>query len=234
MPGWHGFSLVNTLVLHPECTQHNLHWSEGLLPPTNGEKRGSTSVLYICISLVEITIHHLTRWKANILSQAWETHPINEAFFHPLVSLTRVTAHHKEQLAQNTICQLGGRRGRFIHDLLSSVSIYSVFLVVERRPSAILGHRNVRYSAICSSNCRVREIFYISCIEAQQLQLAWHAVGVFKGGVVAKRVSKTNHPLRTIHPRAPTYKHTQMHTVLHVQMPTCPQSHNVLLSPCTD
>lgn len=39
VPGWHGFSLVNTLVLHPECTQHNLHWSEGLLLPTIGEKK---------------------------------------------------------------------------------------------------------------------------------------------------------------------------------------------------
>lgn len=179
-------------------------------------------------------MHHLTRWKANILSQAWETHPINEAFFHPLVSLTGVTAHHKEQLAQNTICQLGGRRGRFIHDSPSSVSIYSVFLGVERRPSAILGHRNVRYSAICSSNCRVRGIFYISSIEAQQLQLAWHAVGVFKGGVAAKRVSKTNLPLRATHTRAPTHKHTQMHTALRAQTATCSQSHSMLLSQCTD
>ncbi len=180
-------------------------------------------------------MHHLTRWKANILSQAWETHPINEAFFHPLVSLTGVTAHHKEQLAQNTICQLGGRGGQFIHDSLSSVSIYSVFFGVERGPSAILGHRNVRYSAICGSNCRVRGIFDIPSIEAQQLQLAWHAVGVFKGGVAAKRVSKTNLPPRATHTRAPPHKHTQMHTAFNAQTPTCSQSHGaMLLSPCTD
>lgn len=153
-------------------------------------KRSSTSVLYICISLVEITIHHLTRWKANILSQAWETHPINEAFFHTLVSLTRVTAHHKEQLAQNAICQQGGRWDCFIHDLLSSLTIYSVFLVVERQPSAILGHCNVHYSAISGSNCRGRGISYISFTETQQLQLAWH-VGGCSGGMVAKRVSKS-------------------------------------------
>lgn len=153
-----------------------------------------------------ITMHHLTRWKANILSQAWETHPINVAFFHPLVSLTVVTAHQKEQLAQNTICQLGGRWGQLIHDSLSSVSIYSEFLGVERGPSAILGHRNVLYSAICSSNCRVRGIFYISCIEAQQLQLPWHAVGVFKGGVAAKRVSENNLPPRATHTCTPTHK----------------------------
>lgn len=165
-----------------------------------------------------ITMHHLTRWKANILSQAWETHPINEAFFHPLVSLTVVTAHQKEQLAQNTICQLGGRRGQLIHDSLSSVSIYSVFLGVERGPSAILGHRNVLYSAICSSNCRVRGIFYISCIEAQQLQLPWHAVGVFKGGVAAKRVSKNNLPPRATHTCTPMH---QTYTGLHAQTPTC-------------
>lgn len=28
-----------TLFLRPECTQHNLHQSEGLLLPTNGEKK---------------------------------------------------------------------------------------------------------------------------------------------------------------------------------------------------
>lgn len=100
-------------------------------------------------------------------------------------------------------------RRQFIHGSLSSVSIYSVFLGVERGPSAILGHRNVLYSAICSSNCRVRGIFYIFCIEAQQLQLAWHAVGVFKGGVAAKRVSKNNLPPRATHTRAPTHGHTQ-------------------------
>lgn len=64
---------------------------------------------------------------------------------------------------------------------------------------AILGHHNVLYSAICSSNCRPSGIFDIFCIETQQLQLAWHAVGVFKGGVVAKRVSENNLPLRATH-----------------------------------
>lgn len=183
-------------------TQSPPEW--GITPAGNQAKRSSTSVLYICISLVGITIHHLTRCRANILTQAWETHPINEAFFHPLVSLTGVTAHHKEQLAHNTICQLGDRLGKFIHDSLSSISIYSVFSGVERGPSAILGHRNVCYSAICSANCRVRGILYISSIEAQQLQLAWHAVGVFKGGLASKRVSKTNLPLRATHTYAQT------------------------------
>lgn len=84
-PGWHGFSLVNTSVLHPWCIWLNLHQNEGLLPQTSLEKRrSSTSVLYICISLVRITMHHLTRRKESIFSQAWETHPINEVFFTPL------------------------------------------------------------------------------------------------------------------------------------------------------
>lgn len=98
------------------------------------------------------------------------------------------------------------QQGQFNHDSPSSVSIYSVFIGVERGPSAILGHRNVHYSAICSSNCRARGIFYISSIEAQQLQLAWHALGVFKGGVAAERVSKTNLPLRATQTRAPKHK----------------------------
>lgn len=131
VPGWHGFSLVNTSVLHPECTPHNPRRREGLLLLTKWAKKK-----YICSIYLHffgwITMHHLTRWKANILSQAWETHPINEAFFHPLVSLTGVTAHHKEQPAQNTICQFGGRQGPFIHVSHSSVSIYSVFSGLEK------------------------------------------------------------------------------------------------------
>lgn len=87
------------------------------------------------------TMHHLTRWKANILSQAWETHPINEAFFHPLVSLAVVTAYQREQLAPNTNCQLEGRRGQFIHHSPPSFSSYSVVLRAEKGPS-----RNFRTS----------------------------------------------------------------------------------------
>lgn len=52
-------------------------------------------------------------------------HPINEAFFHPLVSLPIVRAHQKEQLAQNTLRQLEDSLGHFIHDSPSSGSIYS-------------------------------------------------------------------------------------------------------------
>ena len=91
-----------------------------------------------------------------------------------------------------------------------------MFSGVEWGPSAILGHRNVRYSAICSSNCSARGIFYISCIEAQQLQLAWHVVGVFKGGVATKRVSESNLPLRATHTREHLHINThKMHTGLH-------------------
>ena len=148
-------------------------------------------------------MHHLTRWKANILTQAWETHPINEVFFHPLLSIAVVTAYQSEQLAPNTNCQLEGRRGQLIHQSPSSLSIYSVSLRAKRGDQvAILGLRNVLYSAICSSNCRASGIFDIFCIETQQLQLAWHVVGVFRGGVVAKRVSEN-----TLMPRA-THTHT--------------------------
>lgn len=98
------------------------------------------------------------------------------------------------------------------HQLL----FYLVFLGVEMEPCAILGHCNVRYSAICSSNCRVRGIFDISNIEAQQLQLAWHAAGVCAGGVATKRVSKPKPPPKN-HPHA--RKHTQSHTHAHTH--TC-------------
>lgn len=82
---------------------------------------------------------------------------------------------------------------------------------------AILGHRNVLYSAICSSNCRPSGIFDIFCIEARQLQLAWHAVGVFKGGVVAKRVSENNLLLRATH----THLHLETYSWLfHSYKPT--------------
>lgn len=56
--------------------------SEGLLLlKKEARKRSSTSVVCICISLLEITMQHLTRWKENILSEAWETHPINDSLF---------------------------------------------------------------------------------------------------------------------------------------------------------
>lgn len=63
-------------------------------------------------------------------------------------------------------------------------------------------------------------IFDISSIEARQLQLAWHAVGVFKGGVAAKRVSETNPPPRATPTRAPKHENTQMHAELHAHMLT--------------
>lgn len=90
----------------------------------------------------------------------------------------------------------------------------------------------MRYSAICSSNCSARGIFYISCIEAQQLQLAWHVVGVFKGGVATKRVSKSNLPLRATHTREHLRINTQQNA--HRVTPTCSQSHSLLLFLCKD
>lgn len=80
------------------------------------------------------------------------------------------------------------------------------------------------YSAIRGSNCGVRGIFDIFCIETQQLQLAWHAVGVSKGGGVAKRVSENNLPPRATHTRTPPRQRTQGHTcaATRLQSGVCP------------
>lgn len=145
------------------------------------------------------TMHHLTRWKANILTQAWETHPINEAFFHPLLSIAVVTAYQREQLAQNTNCQLAGRQTGPVYSPFPFITFTQCSRSRKGDQVEILGHRNVLYSAICRSNCRPSGIFDTFCIETQQLRLAWHAMGVFKGGVVAKRVSENNLLLRATH-----------------------------------
>lgn len=133
--------------------------------------------------------------------------PYQWGLFPPFGFFNRVTAHHKEQLAQSVNSEADGaslfaiRSHRFLFTQSSREQ--------ERRARAILGHCNVCYSAISSSNCRGRGILYISSIEAQQLQLAWHVVGVFKGGVVATSVSKKKKKLKKITNRKkpPTRSH---------------------------
>lgn len=97
---------------------------------------------------------------------------------------------------------------------------------VERGPSAILGHCNVCHSAICSSNCRVRGIFYISSTEAQQLQLSWHVVGVLEEVWQLKgcqRLTSCWAPPTGAHLYKQTHKRTRCHNhvfgfCLHVQL----------------
>lgn len=172
------------------------HHCERLLLLTNVEKKKQ----YICSMYLCFTMCHLTQWKANILSQAWETTPSMRLFFHPLVSLPMVIAHQKEQLAQNTLSTW--RQPGPVYSWFALIGFH-LLLQAEMGLSAILGHRNVLYSASCNSNCRASGIFYIPCIEAQQLQLAWHAVGVFKGGVADKRVSENHLPPRATHTHTP-------------------------------
>lgn len=138
--------------------------------------------------------------------------PYQWGLFPPFGFFNRVTAHHKEQLAQSVNSEADGaslfaiRSHRFPFTQSSREQ--------ERRARAILGHCNVCYSAISSSNCRGRGILYISSIEAQQLQLAWHVVGVFKGGVVATSVSKkkkNNKQKKATHTLTPLHKFAKMH-----------------------
>lgn len=53
-----------------------------------------------------------------------------------------------------------------------------------------------------------RGIFDISSIEAQQLQLAWHVVGVLKGGVGVKRGVRDRPPAEE-QPGTHTFANTQ-------------------------
>lgn len=63
-------------------------------------------------------------------------------------------------------------------------------------------------------------ILYVSGIETQQLQLARHAVGVFKGGVAADGVSEYSLPLRATHTSATTHTHARSRTRRRVS-PSC-------------